>query len=415
MNDIDYMRLALQLAARGEGWTSPNPMVGAVIVKGGRIIGQGWHERYGELHAEQNALRACTEDPAGATMYVTLEPCCHHGKQPPCTDAVLEAGIGRVVVGSADPNPLVAGRGIEILRTHGIEVTEGVLRAECDALNRIFFHFITTKRPFVSMKYAMTMDGKIATYTGASRWVTGEAARQHVQAQRHRFRGIMVGVGTVLADDPLLTCRIDGGRSPIRIICDTQLRTPLSAKVVASAREVPTWLATCCEDPERHAPYLAAGCRVLCVPETSLTHSNDERISESRMDTHPGSTGADHATDAASVHTGHTSPGTEEAKHHPHLDLTALMTLLGAEGIDSILLEGGGTLNWSALESGIVQQVQCYIAPKLFGGETAKTPVEGVGVPTPDACFRLTNRRITELGDDILIESEVVYPCSQED
>ena len=324
---------------------------------------------------------------------------------------MLEAGIGRVVVGSADPNPLVAGRGIEILRTHGIEVTEGVLRAECDALNRIFFHFITTKRPFVSMKYAMTMDGKIATYTGASRWVTGEAARQHVQAQRHRFRGIMVGVGTVLADDPLLTCRIDGGRSPIRIICDTQLRTPLSAKVVASAHEVPTWLATCCEDPERHAPYLAAGCRVLCVPETSRTRSNVEADSS----TLPTSAGADHATDAASVHTGHTSPGTEEAKHHPHLDLTALMTLLGAEGIDSILLEGGGTLNWSALESGIVQQVQCYIAPKLFGGETAKTPVEGVGVPTPDRCFRLTNRRITELGDDILIESEVVYPCSQED
>ena len=411
MNDIDYMRLALQLAARGEGWTSPNPMVGAVIVKGGRIIGQGWHERYGALHAERNALRACTEDPAGATMYVTLEPCCHHGKQPPCVDAILTAGITRVVVGSSDPNPLVAGRGIRILRAHGVEVTENILRVECDALNRIFFHFITTKRPFVSMKYAMTMDGKIATYTGASRWVTGEAARQHVQAQRHRFRGIMVGVGTVLADDPLLTCRSDGGRSPMRIICDTQLRTPLSAQVVTSAQEVPTWLATCCEDPERHAPYLAAGCRVLCVPETSRTRSNVEADSS----TLPTSAGADHATDAASVHTGHTSPGTEEAKHHPRLDLTALMTLLGAEGIDSILLEGGGTLNWSALESGIVQQVQCYIAPKLFGGQTAKTPVEGVGVPTPDRCFRLTNRQITELGDDILIESEVAYPCSQED
>ena len=374
MTDIDYMRLALQLAARGEGWTSPNPMVGAVIVKDGRIIGQGWHERYGGLHAERNALRACTEDPAGATMYVTLEPCCHHGKQPPCTDAVLEAGIARVVVGSADPNPLVAGRGIEILRTHGIEVTEGVLRAECDALNRIFMHYITTRRPFVSMKYAMTMDGKIATYTGASRWVTGEAARQHVQAQRHRFRGIMIGVGTVLADDPLLTCRIPGGRNPIRIICDTQLRTPLDAKVVTSAHEVPTILATCCADPARHAPYLAAGCRVLCVPETSRTRSD----------------------------------------HHPRLDLTALMSILGADGIDSILLEGGGTLNWAALECGIVKQVQCYIAPKLFGGETAKTPVEGIGVATPDACFRLTNRRFTELGDDILIESEVVYPCLPE-
>lgn len=374
MTDIDYMRLALQLAERGAGWTSPNPMVGAVIVKEGRIIGQGWHARYGELHAERNALRSCTEDPAGGTMYVTLEPCCHHGKQPPCTDAVLEAGIARVVVGSADPNPLVAGRGVEILRTHGIEVTEGVLRAECDALNRIFMHYITTRRPFVSMKYAMTMDGKIATHTGAARWVTGEIARQHVQEQRHRFRGIMVGVGTVLSDDPLLTCRIDGGRNPIRIICDTQLRTPLSAQVVTSAQEVPTILATCCEDPERHAPYLAAGCRVLCVPKTSRTRSD----------------------------------------HHPHLDLTALMSIIGAEGIDSILLEGGGTLNWAALECGIVQQVQCYLAPKFFGGETAKTPVEGIGVATPDTCFRLTNRRFTELGDDILIESEVVYPCLPE-
>lgn len=414
MNDTDYMRLALQLAERGAGWTSPNPMVGAVIVKEGRIIGQGWHARYGELHAERTALRSCTEDPAGGTMYVTLEPCCHHGKQPPCTDAVLESGIARVVVGSADPNPLVAGRGIGILRTHGIEVTEGVLRAECDALNRIFMHYITTRRPFVSMKYAMTMDGKIATYTGASRWVTGDAARQHVQTQRHRFRGIMVGVGTVLSDDPLLTCRIDGGRNPIRIICDTQLRTPLSAQVVTSAQEVPTILATACEDPERHAPYLAAGCRVLCVPETARTRSNVEGASDSRMRTHPGSTGADHATDAAAVHAEHTSRRSAEADHHPHLDLTALMSMLGAEGIDSILLEGGGTLNWAALECGIVQQVQCYIAPKLFGGETAKTPVEGIGVATPDTCFRLTNRRFTALGEDILIESEVVYPCSQE-
>ncbi len=414
MNDTDYMRLALQLAERGAGWTSPNPMVGAVIVKNGRIIGQGWHARYGELHAERAALRSCTEDPAGGTMYVTLEPCCHHGKQPPCTDAVLEAGITRVVVGSADPNPLVAGRGIELLRTHGIEVTEGVLRAECDALNRIFMHYITTGRPFVSMKYAMTMDGKIATYKGAARWVTGEAARQHVQTQRHRFRGIMIGVGTVLSDDPQLTCRIDGGRNPIRIICDTQLRTPLSAQVVTSAQEVTTILATCCDDPERHAPYLAAGCRVLCVPETARTRSNVEQTSGSRMDPHPGSTGADHATDAGAVHAGHTSLSSAEADHHPHLDLTALMSMLGAEGIDSILLEGGGTLNWAALECGIVQQVQCYIAPKLFGGETAKTPVEGLGVPTPDACFRLTNRRFTELGDDILIESEVVYPCLPE-
>ena len=258
MNDKDYMRLALQLAKKGCGWTSPNPMVGAVVVKEGRIIGQGWHQRYGQAHAERNALASCTEDPQGATLYVTLEPCCHYGKQPPCVDAILDAGIHRVVVGSADPNPLVAGKGIAILRAHGIDVTENVLQEECDALNKVFFHYITTKRPFVSMKYAMTLDGKIATYTGASKWITGEIARNHVQRQRHRFRGIMVGVGTILADDPLLTCRIEGGRDPVRIICDTHLRTPLQSQVVMTAKQVPTILATCCGDPEKQAAYQQA-------------------------------------------------------------------------------------------------------------------------------------------------------------
>ncbi len=226
MNDTGYMRMALELAKKGMGWTAPNPMVGAVIVKDGRIIGQGWHERWGEAHAERNALASCLEPPEGATMYVTLEPCCHHGRQPPCTDAILEAGIRRVVVGAGDPNPLVAGKGIRILQEHGVAVTEHVLEAECRKLNEVFFHFIRTKRPFVVMKYAMTMNGKIAAYTGASKWITGETAREHVQTQRHRYTGIMVGVGTVLADDPMLTCRIPDGKQPVRIVCDTSLRTP---------------------------------------------------------------------------------------------------------------------------------------------------------------------------------------------
>ena len=367
MRDESYMRLALQLAQRGCGWTAPNPMVGAVIVKGGKIIGQGWHQRYGQAHAERNALSSCVEAPQGATMYVTLEPCCHYGKQPPCVDAILDAGICRVVVGSADPNPLVAGKGIAILRAHGIDVTENVLQEECDELNKVFFHYITTKRPFVSMKYAMTMDGKIAAYTGASKWVTGEAARNHVQQQRHRFSGIMVGVGTVLADDPLLTCRMEGGRDPVRIICDTHLRTPLQSQVVTTAKQVPTILATCCGNPEKQALYQQAGCRILCLEEQC-----------------------------------------------GHVNLPQLMEQLGQEQIDSILLEGGGTLNWSALESGIVQQVQAYIAPKLFGGRDAKTPIEGAGVPFPDAAFRLKNSRFERLGEDFLIESEVEYPCLPE-
>jgi len=215
-------------------------MVGAVLVKDGEIIGQGWHTRCGELHAEREALKACTQSPAGATLYVTLEPCCHQGRQPPCTQAILDAGIARVVVGSDDPNPLVAGEGLNILREHGIEVEIGVCKEACDALNQVFFHFITTRRPYMVLKYAMTMDGKIATRTGASQWVTGEAARRRVHEDRHRYRAIMAGVGTVLADDPLLTCRMEGGRNPIRVICDTQLRTPLESQIVRTAGEVPT-------------------------------------------------------------------------------------------------------------------------------------------------------------------------------
>ncbi len=367
MNDQEYMRLALQLAEKGCGWTSPNPMVGAVIVKDGCIIGQGWHEKYGKPHAERNALAACIEDPAGSTMYVTLEPCCHYGKQPPCIDAILEAGISRVVVGSADLNPLVAGHGIAILREHGIEVTENILREDCDRLNRVFLHYITTRRPYVIMKYAMTMDGKIAAYTGVSKWITGETARKHVQQTRHKCRGIMVGVGTVLADDPLLACHMEGGRNPVRIICDTHLRTPLDAQVVRTAMEITTIIATCCTDQKRYIPYIQADCRVIYI-----------------------------------------------SSRDGYVDLVQLMERLGEEQIDSILLEGGGTLNWVALNSGIVQQIQTYISPKLLGGSTAKTPVEGAGVPLPANAFQLKNGHIMKLGDDFLIESEVDALCSLE-
>ena len=240
--DKRYMALALKLAEQGAGWTSPNPMVGAVIVKDDQIIGQGYHARCGDLHAERAALKNCTADPAGATLYVTLEPCCHQGRQPPCTEAILKAGIARVVVGSPDPNPLVAGKGNRLLREHGVQVEEHVLQAECDRLNRAFLKYISTGRPYVVMKYAMTMDGKIAAHTGASQWVTGEEARQHVQTLRHRHRAIMAGVGTVIADDPRLTCRLPGGRDPIRVVCDTHLRTPLTAQVVTTAGQTPTWI-----------------------------------------------------------------------------------------------------------------------------------------------------------------------------
>ena len=360
MNDSAYMKIALQLAEKGCGFTSPNPMVGAVIVKNDKIIGQGWHERYGQPHAERNALRSCTESPEGATMYVTLEPCCHYGNQPPCVNAILEAGIRRVVVGSGDPNPVVNGKGIRILKEHGVAVTEQVLKEECDQLNEVFFHFIRTGRPYTVMKYAMTMDGKIATCTGASKWITGQTARNHVAWQRHRYTAIMVGVGTVLADDPLLTCRVEGGKNPIRIVCDTTLQTPLTSQIVATAEQVPTILATCCPDKNKYAAYEEKGCEILQVHKTN-----------------------------------------------GHVDLQHLMELLGKKQIDSILLEGGGTLNWAALSSGIVQKVLTYVAPKLFGGRAAKTPVEGDGVCLPAEAFRLKNSRILPLGEDFLIESEV--------
>lgn len=362
MIDIEYMKLALDLAKKGCGFVSPNPMVGAVIVKNNKIIGQGWHEGWGGPHAEANALLDCKKDPEGGTIYVTLEPCCHYGKTSPCTEAIIESGIKRVVIGSLDPNPLVAGKSVDILRKHNIEVVENILKEECDQLNEVFFHYIKTGLPLVVMKYAMTMDGKIATYTGKSKWITGEIARQRVQEDRQKLSGIMVGVNTVLADDPLLTCRLDKGRNPIRIICDTHMRTPLTSQIVLTSKDVPTILATSCKDMERHKAYMDAGCNIMVIPQKQN-----------------------------------------------HIDLKLLMVRLGEKKIDSLLLEGGGTLNWSALESGIVNKVQAYIAPKLFGGVKSKTPVQGLGVERPDSSFSLRNSQITKLGEDFLIESEVVY------
>lgn len=359
MTDQEYMALALRLAEKGAGWTSPNPMVGAVLVKDGEIIGRGYHAKCGGLHAERAALAACTGDPAGATLYVTLEPCCHHGRQPPCTDAILQAKIARVVVGSGDPNPLVAGKGLDLLRAHGVQVTEGVLDQECRALNHVFFHFIQTGRPYVVLKYAMTLDGKLAAYTGASQWITGEQARRHVHTQRSRYRAILVGVGTVLADDPQLTCRLAGGRDPLRVVCDTNLRTPLTANVVRTARQTPTCLATCISQESRLAPYREAGCQILSLPQ-----SNGQ------------------------------------------VSLPALLKALGSQGVDSVLAEGGSALHWSLVRDGLVNRVQAYLAPKLLGGQGAKSPVGGQGFPHPDQALRLAPPTLTPLGEDLLWESE---------
>lgn len=361
MNDSDYMRLAIELAKKGEGTVSPNPMVGAVIVKDGRIIGQGYHEKYGEKHAERNALAACTESAEGATLYVTLEPCCHYGKQPPCTEAVIDAGIKRVVVGSRDPNPLVSGKGNEALRKNGIIVEEDFMKEECDRINPVFFHYITKKMPYVIMKYAMTMDGKIAAHTGDSKWITCQEARERVHYDRNRYMGIMVGSQTVINDNPMLTCRIPNGRNPVRIICDTRLRTPLDSDIVNSAKDIRTIIATGYEAVTGYGEYSEKGCEMITINEKD-----------------------------------------------GHIDMIELMHKLAAMKIDSILLEGGGTLNWVALNAGIVNKVQAYIAPKIIGGSNAFTPVGGKGKDRMSEAVQLKNSIITKIGSDYMIESEVM-------
>ncbi len=365
--DVIYMRRCLALAQKGWGLVNPNPMVGAVLVKDGQIIGEGYHQQYGGLHAERNALKNCRVSPQGATLYVTLEPCCHHGKTPPCTEAILQNGISRVVVGTLDPNPQMSGKSVDLLKSHGITITVGVLEAECKNLIKIFHKYITTGRPFVLMKYAMTLDGKIATHTGASKWISGEVARQQVQDLRHGFAGIMVGVNTILADNPKLTCRLENGKNPTRIICDSRLRTPLDAYVVQTANQVPTVIATCSQDMERKELYQREGCQVLDVIE------RDGRV-----------------------------------------DLLELMRQLGEMGIDSVLLEGGGALNWSALEQQIVDEMQIYLAPKVFGGAAAKSPVTGEGVVLPQEGFLLENRSVAMAGEDYVIKGQVKYLCLPE-
>ena len=363
--DADFMQRACQLAQRGEGWVNPNPQVGCVIVRDGRIIGEGWHGCFGGLHAEREALADCArrgEDTRGATVYVTLEPCSHTGKQPPCADALIEADVARVVVGSADPNPLVSGQGCERLRRAGITVDEGIHQEACEA----FYASVGAARA----KLAETLDGKVATRTGLSRWITGDEARARVHADRARFAAVMVGVGTVLADDPSLTARPDTTLSsvgkphqPLRIVCDTHLRTPLDAQLVQTAREVPTCIVTAQGDGAAFARLQDAGCRMLTVPE-----------------------------------------------HAGHVDLSAAMQALGDAGIDSVIVEGGPQLLGAVFDAQLANRLQAYIAPKIFGGADAPSSVGGRGVEAPTDACTLTAMTLTPLGSDILLEGAIAYP-----
>lgn len=376
MTDREYMSRAIELAELGRGWVNPNPVVGAVIVKEGRVIGEGWHERYKGLHAERNAFASLTESAEGADLYVTLEPCCHYGKTPPCTEAIIAHKIRRVVIGSDDPNPKVAGKGVIQLREAGILVETGVMKAECDRLNPVFFHYITTNMPYVVMKYAMTADGKIATKTGESKWITGEKARARVQEMRHCYMGIIAGIGTVLADDPMLNVRLEGKKSPIRIICDSRLRIPLDSKICRSAGQYRTMIAcgkiedgdlgiekkkeqdADCKEMVRKAEKLRAmGIEVVSLPDVQ-----------------------------------------------GRVDLLQLMNYLGSQKIDSVFLEGGGELNDSFLRAGLVQELKVFIAPKIFGGKEAKTPVSGVGVELPDQGTAFVLEKTSVIGEDFLLE-----------
>ncbi len=335
----DYMRQALELAKQGEGKVSPNPMVGCVVVKDERVIATGFHEKYGGFHAERNALLNCTEDPQGAELYVNLEPCCHYGKTPPCTE-------------------------IQILREHGISVETGILEEECQALNEVFFYYMEHKRPFVAMKYAMTLDGKIACETGDSKWVTGEEARAYVQCLRNRYRGIMAGIGTVLEDDPMLNCRMEGGRNPIRIICDSKLRIPLDSQVVKTASQIETVVAF---HPKEAEHYRAnAGAETLEEVKRKLEQQGIILLEIPFKQPEDMEQPVNIA---------------QSSENFQRLDLSRLLQELAERGIDSILLEGGGTLNASALQEGLIQRVYAFVAPKLVAGAKAKSPVEGLGIP----------------------------------
>lgn len=355
----EFMQHAIELAKRGEGFVNPNPLVGAVIVKNGKIIGEGFHARYGELHAERSALKNCKGDPQGAEMYVTLEPCCHYGKNPPCTEAVIAAGISRVYVGSSDPNPLVAGKGTAQLRGAGIEVVEGVMREECDALNDIFFHYITTKTPYVILKTAMTADGKTATVTGSSKWITNELSRAHVHRTRKKAAAILAGIGTILADDPMLNCRCENPSDPVRIICDTNLRIPLNSNVVRTAQEIPTYIAAMSGDKEKVSRLIQAGVNIIHMPS--------------------GRGG---------------------------IDLKLLMEKLGEMKLDSVLIEGGASIHTSAIKAGIVNKLQMYIAPKLVGGN-GRSAFDSMGIKRMSDARMLGAPKVQCFGDDVLIEYEV--------
>ena len=355
------MRRAVELAAKALGRTSPNPAVGAVIVRNGKIVGEGFHHRAGLPHAEREALRHLTGSSRGATMYVNLEPCSHHGRTPPCADALIEAGITRVVVGMVDPNPLVRGRGLRRLRRAGIAVEAGVLREECERLNEDFACFIRTGRPFVTLKLAASLDGRIAAASGDSHWISGEQSRRLVHELRNQVDAIVVGAETVRTDDPQLTCRIRGGRDPVRVILDGRLSIASTARVCTQRSSAPTFIAAC-EDhgqEDKQAQLETQGVRVLCFP---------------------GERG--------------------------QVPLRLVLAELARQGQKSVLLEGGGRIAAAAFREGVVDKVLFFYAALLLGGD-GRAMIGPLGIDRVAAGQKLHTMSVQQLGKDILVSAYI--------
>ncbi|MGB5987676.1 MAG: bifunctional diaminohydroxyphosphoribosylaminopyrimidine deaminase/5-amino-6-(5-phosphoribosylamino)uracil reductase RibD [Desulfobacterales bacterium] len=363
MSDSAYMQMALELAARGRGWTNPNPMVGAVIVKDGRVLGKGYHQRAGEPHAEVHALEDAGEQARGATLYVTLEPCNHTGRTPPCTQRILQAGIQRVVVAMTDPNPHVAGGGNAYLRDNGIEVTEEIETPTARRLNEVFIKYVTSGRPFITLKCAATLDGRLATRTGHAQWITGPKARAHVHELRHALDGILVGVGTVNQDNPSLTTRLaEGrGRDPVRLILDTHLTIREDAKVLRLKSDSDT-LIFCRSgaSPEKLRRLSGPGVEVCPLP-----------VAEGRIAWNP------------------------------------LLDFLGGRDISGVLLEGGGRVIGSALRAGVVDKALFFYGPKILGGDDGVPICAGPGPERMDQALMLKDIDVRRFDDDVLIEGYI--------
>ncbi len=400
--DEKYMRMAINLARKGLGMTSPNPMVGAVIVNNGRVVGAGYHKGPGQLHAEAVAIRESGSDASGATLYVNLEPCCHTDKRtPPCTREIIRSGVKRVVAGMTDPNPLVNGRGNAELIDAGISVEKDVLHDDACRINEIYTKFITSSIPFVILKSAASLDGKIALASGESRWITGKSARRYAHKLRSMVDAVMVGIGTVVSDDPVLSVRHikSKGRQPLRIIIDSKLRIPLKSKVLDVSTGQQTMVVTTRQSPEGKLKEVEnLGIKVIMADTAELiTDCHPELVSGSRTKRSRNEFGMTEGSYCGTVITG------EDGK----VNLQSLMNILGKSGITSVLIEGGSEINASALREGIVDKVVLTYSARIIGGRDSIGIVGGHSPKSLDESVFLKNVSIRRLGEDIMVEGYV--------